>query len=459
MNRPLPALQFRFVASIGVLVVWAGVGVATRSAAGQDQASVPRGEKDAELHLRNGSMEQGDAAPLGWRKGAAVPGVVYAWDKAVGHDSQSSLRLRKTAQRYFPIAQWHQFVPNPGTSSKLKVSAWVKAEKAAKGIVDAVFFGQDGSTSHQWIAYIGAKNANDPPVSHDWKEYSGVAEIPPGTTRLGIALQIYGPGTIWFDDVRAEFVPDETPKTDAVRATRKPASDIADVPAQDLTVEGNDKMRYFLIGPQKDAKTPKNGFKVVIVMPGGDGSDQFHLFVRRLCKHAMTDDFLVAQPVAVKWRPEQTTVWPTLVNPVDGQEFATEEFVEAVIRDVAKRHSLDERYVFTLSWSSGGPAAYALALKKETPIKGSYIAMSVYRPQWHPPVANATGRLFLLDHSPEDRVCKYHYAEQAKGELSEAGADVRLITYEGGHGWHGPVYARVRGGLSWLVRQVEERDQ
>lgn len=458
MNRPLPALQLRFAVSIGALVVWSAFGLATWIGAGQEPTPVPRGYQVAGLKLENGSMEQGNAGPLGWRKGAAVPGVEYAWDRAVGHDSQSSLRLRKTAQRYFPIAQWHQSVPNPGTSSKLKVCAWVKAEKAAKGIVDAVFFDEDGSTSHQWIAYIGAKNANEPPASHDWKEYSGVAEIPPGTTRLGIALQIYGPGTIWFDDVRAEFVADETPKTDAVRVTRKPASDIEDVLAQDLTVESNDQMRYFLIGPQKDAKAPKTGFKLVIVLPGGDGSDQFHPFVRRLYKHAMNNEFLVAQPVAVKWRPLQRTVWPTLVNPVDGQEFATEEFVEAVIRDVAKRHSLDERYVFTLSWSSSGPAAYALALKEETPIKGSYIAMSVYRPHWHPPVANAKDRLFLIDHSPEDRVCKYHYAEQAKRELSEAGANVRLITYQGGHGWHGPVYTRVRDGLSWLVSQVEERD-
>ncbi len=34
------------------------------------------------------------------------------------------------------------------------------------------------------------------------------------------------------------------------------ASDIADVPTEDLTVDGNDKMRYFLIGAGKDAEPP-----------------------------------------------------------------------------------------------------------------------------------------------------------------------------------------------------------
>ena len=254
--------------------------------------------------------------------------------------------------------------------------------------------------------------------------------------------------------------PTEEEKRQAAEEKRQAAlADVADIPAVDLEVEKNPRMRYFLIGPKAKAAVPNSGFKLVVVMPGGDGGEDFHPFVRRLYKKAMNDEFLVAQPVAFKWRPLQKTVWPTRINPVAGQEFSTEDFVEAVIRDVARRYPLDKRCVFTLSWSSSGPAAYALALKKETPIKGSYVAMSVYRPQWHPPVANAKDRLFLLDHSPEDRVCKYQHAEQAKRELSEAGANVRLVTYKGGHGWRGPIYERVRDGLSWLVRQAEERDR
>ena len=320
MSGPLIAPPFRLAASIGALVVWSAFGLATRAGAAQEQPSAPRGRQVAELKLKNGGMEQGDATPLGWQKGAAVPGVRYVWDRSTGHDSKASLCLQKTVQRYFPIAQWHQIVPNPGTTSKLRVSASVKAERAAKGIVDVQFFGQDGKTTHQWIAYIGAKDANQPPVSHDWKEYTGVAEIPPGTTRLGFALQIYGPGKIWFDDVRSEFVSDETPKTDALQAKGRPLDEIADIPAQDLRVAGNDKMRYFLIGPRESAVPPQRGFKLVIVMPGGDGGENFHPFVRRIHEHAMNDEFLVAQPVALKWRPLQKIVWPTRVDPVEGQE-------------------------------------------------------------------------------------------------------------------------------------------
>ena len=454
MNGPLIAPPFRLAAPIGALVVWAAFGLATWAGAGQEQPSAPRGSRVAELKLNNGSMEQGDAMPLGWQKGAAVPGVRYVWDKAVGHDSKASLRLHKTVQRYFPIAQWHQFVPNPKATSKLTVSAWVKAERATKGIVDVLFFGQDGKMTHQWIAYIGAKNANEPPVTHDWKEYTGIVEIPPGTTRLGVALQIYGPGKIWFDDVRAEFVPDETPKTDAVQAKGRPRDDVADIPAQDLTVDGNGRMRYCLIGPRENAVPPKSGFKLVVVMPGGDGGEDFHPFVRRIYKHAMNDEFLVAQPVAFKWRPLQKIVWPTRINPVEGQEFSTEDFVEAVVRDAARRYSLDERCVFTLSWSSSGPAAYAISLAEKKSITGSYVAMSVFQPDFLPPLTNARGHAYFIDHSPDDRTCPFRMAKAAEQSLQEHGASVRLNTYEGGHGWRGDVYGRIRSGIDWLEKHT-----
>lgn len=233
------------------------------------------------------------------------------------------------------------------------------------------------------------------------------------------------------------------------------ASDVADIAAQDLTVGGNEKMRYFLIGPREKATPPKDGYKLVVVMPGGSGSADFHPFVKRLYKYAMGDDFLVAQPVAFKWRPTQQIVWPTRENPTAGQEFSTEQFVDAVVKDVKQRQPIDARYVFTLSWSSSGPAAYAISLQKETAVTGSYVAMSVFRRQWLPPLETAKGQFYLLDHSPEDRVCNFSYAKQAEQDLTKAGATVRLVTYRGGHGWRGDLYGRVRGGIAWLAEQVQ----
>jgi predicted esterase len=170
----------------------------------------------------------------------------------------------------------------------------------------------------------------------------------------------------------------------------------------------------------------------------------------------MNETYLVAQPVAVKWSPLQKITWPTKGDPFKKQKFTTEEFVDVVIQDVSARHTIDERFVFTLSWSSGGPAAYSIALDVKSRVTGSYVAMSVFRPEWHPHVDRAKGHAFLIDHSPQDKVCKFEFAEKAQRELTAAGGQVRLVTYDGGHGWHGNMYGRVAEGMKWLVEQTEK---
>jgi predicted esterase len=154
--------------------------------------------------------------------------------------------------------------------------------------------------------------------------------------------------------------------------------------------------------------------------------------------------------VAPKWTADQKIVWPTKTNPVTGMKFSTEELVAAVVEDVAKKHKLDRTRVFTLSWSSGGPAAYAASLQNKRAVTGSLIAMSVFNPKYLPPLKGAKGHAYYLYHSPEDRVCPYRMAEQARTSLAKNGAKVHLETYEGGHGWRGDVYADLRSGVEWL---------
>ena len=156
--------------------------------------------------LQNGGAEEGDKSPKGWTQGAEVDGVEYLWDKKTGQKGKASLCLDKTAKRYFPIAQWYQVVDRTGDLATLQVSAQVKAEGVTKAIIDVVFLDDKGEmVSHKWAAYIGTKEAGDPAVSHDWKEYSGRVEVPAGAKKIQIGLQVYGPGKVWFDEVRAEY--------------------------------------------------------------------------------------------------------------------------------------------------------------------------------------------------------------------------------------------------------------
>ncbi len=159
-----------------------------------------------QLGLVNAGFETGSDAPTGWQQGAPIDGVTYLWDRGTAHTGHASLCLIKQANRYFPIAQWFQTVPNSRSSRALKVSAWVKARQAYKAILDVQFTADGTGSTHQWAAYIGARNPGDPPADHDWKLYEGTVNIPAGAKQIVIALQTYGPGTVWFDDVQAAYV-------------------------------------------------------------------------------------------------------------------------------------------------------------------------------------------------------------------------------------------------------------
>jgi predicted esterase len=158
----------------------------------------------------------------------------------------------------------------------------------------------------------------------------------------------------------------------------------------------------------------------------------------------------------VKWTAEQQIVWPTANNRVKDMKFSTEEFVDAVIKEVSGRHNLDPERVFTLAWSSSGPAVYAASLSNDK-ITGSFIAMSVFKPDLLPSLEKAKGRTYYLYHSPQDRVCPFRMAQQAARELKKNGAAVKLETYEGGHGWRGNLYDNIRDGLEWLEKNHAPR--
>ena len=205
----------------------------------------------APLNLVNAGFEESTAGgPKGWTKGANVPGVEYVWDRNVAHSGKSSLGFKKTQNRFFPIAGWSQRVTHSGSTSKLRVSCWIKAENASKAILDVGFDGSGGWT-HEWAVYIGAQSTGDSPASHDWTMYSGVVEIPAGTRQISIAPQMYGPGTVWFDDIEAEYVSDDT-STEVGGIEEGPKIDDGTNISSNVTrAEGNRRMRYFLMEPKE----------------------------------------------------------------------------------------------------------------------------------------------------------------------------------------------------------------
>ncbi len=234
--------------------------------------------------------------------------------------------------------------------------------------------------------------------------------------------------------------------------------DVADISSEKLFAAGDRNKTYFLIGASNEKPVPEDGFGLVIVMPGGDGSADFNPFVRRIYKYAMPEEYLVAQPVAVKWTPNQQIVWPTKKDSLPEQKFSTEEFVETVIKDIKAKYKLNDKHIFTLSWSSSGPAAYAISLQEKKSVTGSFIAMSVFRPDSLPPLENAASHAYFVYHSPADKVCPLWMAQRAITTLEHNGAKAKFVTYKGGHGWHGDIYGNIRSGIEWLESAVRLKD-
>src|SRR5207244_2893940 len=135
------------------------------------------------------------------------------------------------------------------------------------------------------------------------------------------------------------------------------------------------------------------------------------------------------------------------------QKFKTEEFIASVVKEVTAKYKIDESRIFALSWSSGGPAVYASTLSKGTPLKGAFVAMSVFVSGRLPPLTGAKGQRYYLLQSPQDQVTRYNFAKTAKMQLTHAGATVELKDYEGGHGWHGDVFGNIREGVDWLEQK------
>lgn len=267
----------------------------------------------------------------------------------------------------------------------------------------------------------------------------------------------YGPA---FEamEIPSRLSPEEQAARDAQaakeREQRAAEAELKDIPAAIVSAGYDNQQRYVLVGLRPGRPEPEGGYKVLLVLPGGDGSAEFKAFSQRLYKNALGPDWVLAQLIAPKWDDQQfdQVVWPTKGLPYKAARFTTEHLADAVLADLAKRCDINPAKVYALGWSSGGPAACTLLLRKkpDVPLAGAIIAMSVFRPEHTEGLEQAKGKRVVLLHSPDDKVTPFRFAESAKEALAKSGAAVDLRTYPGGHGWQGDPFAAIKQGVEWL---------
>src|SRR5687767_8499213 len=108
----------------------------------------------------------------------------------------------------------------------------------------------------------------------------------------------------------------------SVTPSTESQENVAMVPALELRAGGDSKKQYYLIG--QTTVVPESGFRLLLVLPGGDGSAAFHPFVKRIHQSALGEKFLLAQLVAPQWSLDsQRIVWPTKTLPDPKMTFPT----------------------------------------------------------------------------------------------------------------------------------------
>lgn len=221
----------------------------------------------------------------------------------------------------------------------------------------------------------------------------------------------------------------------------------ADPGFQERTLKEGQSYRLFT------PRTEQQSYRLLVILPGGDGNPEFTPWCQAIYRQGIPDDFLVAQMIAPTWKTPAVT-WPTELTPTPGMESSIEELFAELVKDTASVYTVAEGECYTLSWSSGGPAAYFVSATESKLVKGHFVAMSVFREDWLPKrLSGVRGQRYFLYHSPEDQVCPVRLAEAGRKTLEEEGAEVRWQSYPGGHGWApGTDHFRViREAFEWLT--------
>ena len=256
-----------------------------------------------------------------------------------------------------------------------------------------------------------------------------------------------------------------SPRTENPYKTPTDVDDVADILASKITLDNAGKKSYILMDhAETSTQTKSSPRPLILILPGGDGSEDFHFFCRRLYKFAALKadpSFIAAQPIAPVWNSQQANnvVWPNKYHKFRGMKFSTETFIQDIINDIASNHNIDRSRIIALGWSSAGPAVYDLTLQPNSPITGSFAAMSVFKPKPQQ-LKYAKNKPVFIYHGSKDALIDTDRAFAAESKLKAKGANVHLKIYNGPHGWfHSGLYSNTADGLTWLLDQSSKKQQ
>ncbi len=152
-----------------------------------------------------------DGLPIGWGKYGAKPANYdMTVDTSVKHGGQASACLQfvgKQPDGFATLSQ--QFKPDAYRGKRLRMSAWVKTEKAEDRA--QLWFRLDSLKNQP-----GFDNMNNRRVTGvtDWRRYELVLDVPNEVINIAFGIMSFGTGRVWVDDFAFDVVGNDVAVTD-----------------------------------------------------------------------------------------------------------------------------------------------------------------------------------------------------------------------------------------------------
>jgi hypothetical protein len=150
------------------------------------------------------------AAPKGWfLAGMAPHDYETGVDRQVTHGGKASgfLRAKATPSKFGTLMQMSK--PGAYRGKRVRLSAWVKAEKVAGWA--GVWMRVDGEDNKS----LAFDNMQNRPIkgTSGWTKYEIVLDVDDKATAIAFGILLDGAGAVWIDDIRFEVVDKNVPTT------------------------------------------------------------------------------------------------------------------------------------------------------------------------------------------------------------------------------------------------------
>ena len=285
MHTRVRAAITRGLINVLVCVLVAAVSAHEPVASQRRSRSFPTAGRLSKLATRNGR-------PIPGPKAAATLPIRVNWDGTITPWGERACAWKRIALLQLPMVAE---VGRPGRYRSVpQARHFCQGRRMTKAILDVQFIGRDGERTHGSVAYIGAERRRRPRCHTRLEVVPRSSVSPERLQQVTSRRRSVGPATS-FRRYRGPIRQRSDRSHRAKRGPPRPHpdADVADVLSRNGK-QGEDQGNALPDRPDGRATAPAEGYRLLVILPGGDGSTDFRPFVQRIAKHGLPPGYLIA---------------------------------------------------------------------------------------------------------------------------------------------------------------------